>query len=78
MSSMMNRRRIESIPAVPEESGLPWRRRLTGEPNLEDLLADPIMDLLLQSDGLAPGVLCGIIASAQASLRRAPCQVMSR
>jgi hypothetical protein len=67
--------RVEPLPEPSRLTGaaeVPWRRRVAGEPPLEELLEDPIMDMLLQSDRVAPGVLDELIASKQASLQRNP------
>ena len=69
------RRRIGPVAALSrpvEPADLPWRKRLAGEPTLKELLADPIMDLLLQSDRVTPAALYGAIASSQALLRCHP------
>ena len=45
-----------------------WNRRLTGEPSLQELLADPCLHALMRRDGVDMICLLNMIAVAQARL----------
>ncbi|MGO8921193.1 MAG: hypothetical protein ACLQJR_35355 [Stellaceae bacterium] len=43
------------------------------EPALEEVLADPLVHLVMRRDGVTPGDLASVIAAAQARLQGDPC-----
>lgn len=45
-----------------------WNRRLTGEPSLHELLADPCLHALMRRDGVDMICLLNTIAAAQTRL----------
>lgn len=47
-----------------------WTRRLTGEPSLKDLLADPCTHAIMRRDGVDMICLLNMIAVAQARLKQ--------
>ena len=47
-----------------------WNRRITGEPSLQDLLADPCLHALMRRDGVDMLCLLNTIAAAQTRLRQ--------
>ena len=51
---------------------LPPKGSVEREPSLAEMLADPIVQLLMRRDGVDPVALCGIIAKAQARLCERP------
>jgi hypothetical protein len=46
-----------------------WNRRITGEPSLRELLADPCLHAVMRRDGVDMICLLNVIAAAQARLR---------
>jgi hypothetical protein len=52
-----------------------WNRRITGEPSLQELLADPCLQALMRRDGVDRGALLALIASARSGLRRDLCRL---
>jgi len=47
-----------------------WNRRLTGEPSLQDLLADPCLHAVMRRDGVDMICLLNMIAVARLRLTR--------
>ncbi len=45
-----------------------WNRRITGEPSLLELLADPCLQALMRRDGVDMICLLNMIAAAQTRL----------
>jgi hypothetical protein len=41
------------------------------EPSLDEVLADPLVHLVMRRDGVTPQALCGVIADARVGLRAA-------
>jgi len=52
-----------------------WTRRLTGEPALQDLLADPCTHAVMRRDGVEMTTLLNVIACAKSHLRRGLCRL---
>ena len=52
-----------------------WTRRLTGEPSLHDLLADPCTHAVMRRDGIDMTALLSVIAMAKSHLRRDLCRL---
>ena len=46
-----------------------WNRRLSGEPSLQELLADPCLHAVMRRDGVEMICLLNLIAVAQMRLR---------
>jgi hypothetical protein len=49
-----------------------WNRRITGEPSLRELLADPCLQALMRRDGVDMICLLNVIAAAQTRVAGAP------
>ncbi len=49
-----------------------WTRRLTGEPSLKELLADPCTHAVMRRDGVDMICLLNTLAVAQSRLKRPP------
>jgi len=64
--------RIPPPSARPTRPWDPWR---SGEPDLADLMADPIVHLLMRRDGLAPAVVWPLLAEVGAALGQRPCRL---
>jgi hypothetical protein len=58
----------------PAARPLSWHRRVHGEPDLADVLGDPIVHLVMGRDGVAPEELTALIERARCGLRRRVCQ----
>jgi hypothetical protein len=43
------------------------------EPSLTDILADPLLHLVMRRDGVTPAALAAVIVAAQATLARGLC-----
>jgi hypothetical protein len=43
------------------------------EPSLEEVLADPLIGLVMRRDGVSPAQLRAVVALAQIGLRERPC-----
>ena len=43
--------------------------QFTGEPKLKDLLADPIIEVLMKADGVSPARLCETLRQARGDTR---------
>ncbi len=52
-----------------------WTRRLTGEPALQDLLADPCTHAVMRRDGIEMATLLTVISAARSHLRRDLCRL---
>ena len=52
-----------------------WNRRVTGEPALQDLLADPCTHAVMHRDGVEMTALLNVIAAARSRLRRDLCRL---
>jgi len=52
-----------------------WTRRLTGEPALQDLLADPCTHAVMRRDGVEMTTLLNVIAAAKSRMRRGLCRL---
>ena len=52
-----------------------WTRRLTGEPSLRDLLADPCLHAVMRRDGVEMSSLLTVITAARSHLRRDLCRL---
>ena len=52
-----------------------WTRRLTGEPALQDLLADPCTHAVMRRDGVEMATLLNVIAVAKSRMRRGLCRL---
>ena len=49
---------------------------LHGEPNLQDVMSDPIVLLLMRGDGLTPETVWAIIRATSARLREEPARAV--
>jgi len=47
-----------------------WNRRITGEPTLHELLADPCLHAVMRRDGVDMICLLNVIAAAKTRLSR--------
>jgi hypothetical protein len=52
-----------------------WNRRLTGEPTLHELLADPCLHAVMRRDGVDMPTLLNVITAAKSRLRRDLCRL---
>ncbi len=63
------------VPALSGRAADPWR---SGEPTLSEVMADPIVHLLMRRDGLTPGDVWPVLADARHALARGVCGLMAR
>ena len=68
----MTRATLSPVSSPPARPWDPWRN---GEPALAELMADPIVHLLMRRDGLTPASVWPLLAEAGAALGHAPCRL---
>lgn len=66
---------VELCPFIPASAGLAavWARA-GKEPPLCEVLADPLVHLVMRRDGVSPAGLRAVIAAAQTRLGNRPCE----
>jgi len=74
MNAVSRKASLLSYSAVPASKQDGWHRRVHGEPSLTEVLADPIVHLVMGRDGVAPEELTALIERARCGLRRRVCQ----
>jgi len=66
----MTRQNSKQLP--PSHRG--WNRRVHGEPDLSELLDDPILHALMQRDGVTADGLARVIEGARSGQRSSLCR----